>query len=86
MPDAEFRNNADPFREMAQRIEANKAEKFAGAACIVPPDGAKALEILLLTEADPAMFWSLLKTKCDLRIQELANEEAQRQTGWGMRR
>lgn len=77
---------ATPFLAMADRIEMNRDQPFAGAVVIVPPDGAKTIELLLLTEADQAMFWSMIKTKAEIRMQELANEEAQRTTGWGMRR
>lgn len=75
-------NESLPFVAMAERINLNADQSFAGAVCIVPPNGEPPVEILLLTAPDPAMFWSLIKTKAEVAIQELAAKEQQALTGW----
>ena len=68
--------SAEPFKEMAARIEHNAATEFAGAYVIVSPDG-EAKEVLILNrKADAAQFWSLLKVTCDIALAELAQQQA----------
>ena len=68
---------------MADLIDLNTGKPFAGAVCIVPPNGEVPVEILLLTAPDPAMFWSMVKTKAEIAMQEIANKEQQALQGWG---
>lgn len=72
---------ADAFRKMAKRIDHNAADGFGGAFLIVPPaNGGDAIDTLILdTLQDPAQFWLLLKTKCDIQIQKLDNAARQSQ-------
>ena len=72
---------ADLFRRMAARIDHNAADGFGGAFLIVPPaNGGDAIDTLILdTLQDPAQFWTLLKTKCDIQIQKLDNAARQSQ-------
>lgn len=72
---------ADLFRRMADRLERNQNEGFGGAFVIVPPDGGGApIETLILDAGqDPAQYWVLLKSKCDLQIQQL--DQQSRKTG-----
>jgi hypothetical protein len=70
---------ADLFRRMAKRIDHNAADGFGGAFLIVPPpNGGEAIDTLILDAMqDPAQFWLLLKTKCDLQIQKIDNAQRQ---------
>lgn len=62
-------NPADLLRAMADRIERNDPEDFAGCMVIVPPEtndgyGGDAVEILLIDPArDIANFWSTVTAK-----------------------
>jgi hypothetical protein len=63
------------FRAMADRIERNEGEVFAGAVVIIPPaDGGDPVEILQLdSKPSPSEFWALIKYKADAAIHELSN-------------
>lgn len=82
----EMPKEAVPFDAMATLIHENENESFAGAFVIVPPNGEPPIELLLLTAPDPAMFWSMIKTKAEIAMQELAAKEQQALTGWNSRR
>lgn len=64
-----------PFTAMAQRIVANQqhGSPFGGAFVVVPPwNGGKAIETLILdAQQQPAQFWSILKTRCDIELARL---------------
>ncbi len=66
---------ADRFRAMADRIEKNDSEVFAGAVVIVPPkDGGDPVEILQLdANPSPSEFWGLIKYKSDAAMHEISN-------------
>jgi hypothetical protein len=70
---------ADLFRRMAERIDHNASDGFGGAFLIVPPaNGGDAIDTLILdTLQDPAQFWVLLKSKCDIQIQKIDNAQRQ---------
>jgi hypothetical protein len=55
---------------MADAIERNPTGNFGGAFVVVPPvEAGDPLETLILdTKQDPAQFWMLLKTKCDIEL------------------
>jgi len=69
------------FRAMADAIDKN--DNFGGAFVIVPPEGAgESVETLILDgKPDPAQFWQMLLTKCQIMIAEI--EAAKR--GFGRR-
>jgi hypothetical protein len=74
-----------PFRAMATRIDMNAKEGFSGAFVIRPPGDQPEVALLLLhNKEDAAMFWSLVKTKAEIALQELASAEQQNQ--WHGRR
>ena len=62
---------AQLFRTMAECIEKN--DNFGGAFVIVPPEGAgEPVQTLLLDPSpDPAMFWQMIQTKCQIMIAEI---------------
>lgn len=74
---------ADPFRDMAERIERNDAAEFGGAFVLVPPGLAsdmKPVEMLILDpNADAAQFWGTLMTRAKIALDEI--EQAQRGAG-----
>jgi len=63
------------FRAMADRIERNEGEVFAGAVVIIPPvDGGDAVEIIQFdAKPSPGEFWGLIKYKADAAIHDLQN-------------
>lgn len=74
------KNEHDPslqFDAMAKRIVHNAGQSFGGAFVIVPPNGDPIETLILDAKQDPAQFWSLIKTRCDLAISEI--DEHQRQ-------
>lgn len=75
-------DNANPFKAMAETIELNKEKSFSGAFVIAPP-GRDTVEIILLNnKPDPAMFWSLVRTRAEIALAEIQQEEKQGQN-WG---
>jgi hypothetical protein len=77
-------DKAISFRSMANKIDLNTSSGFAGAFVIVPPDGDPQDLLLLDSNANPAIFWSTLKTRVEIALAELDAQE--RQTGYGGRR
>ena len=75
-----------PFSDMADRVIRNAGESFGGAFVVVPPaDGGDTLSALVLdTKQDPAQFWQMLLTKCQMMIATL--DAQQRQSAFGGRR
>ena len=76
----------DRFRAMADAIERNANASFGGAFVVVPPaEGGDVLETLILdSKTDPAQFWQMLLTKCQMMIATL--DAQQRQSAFGGRR
>lgn len=75
-------HNDKPFAEMAALIRHNKEESFGGAFVVVPPEGGEPLATLLLdNRQDVAQFWSTLKTKCDIALAQIGEQERARQAG-----
>lgn len=66
------------FGAMAKRIVHNAGQSFGGAFVIVPPNGDPIETLILDAKQDPAQFWSLIKTRCDIALQEI--DERQRTT------
>ncbi|MDE2099019.1 MAG: hypothetical protein KGL39_17325 [Patescibacteria group bacterium] len=80
-------DTAEKFRLMATAIERNAEGSFGGAFVVVPPpEAGEPLETLILdTKQDPAQFWMLLKTKCDLELAALDAKQRQQATFGGRR-
>ena len=62
---------------MADAIERNAEYSFGGAFVVVPPaEAGEPIETLILdVKQDPAQFWMLLKTKCDLELAALDQKQ-----------
>lgn len=83
----QFRNfdAADALRAMADKCEMNSSEFFGGVVVIVPPEPGKSVEFLMLDSSkDIAMFWSNIKVKAEMAIQE-ADALARQNAAYGMR-
>ena len=68
---------AELFFQMRERIDKN--DNFGGAFVIVPPEGAgEPVQTLLLDPTpDPAMFWQMIQTKCQIMIAEIEIKKRQ---------
>lgn len=75
---------AAKFLEMAAKIKLNGVDAFGGAFVIVPPvNGGSSLEMLVIdNQANPAIFWSTLKTQAELMLGSI---EQSMRTGQGYR-
>ena len=64
---------AGRFKAMAAAIEHNPIATFGGAVVIMPPaNGGEPIELLILDlKADPAQFWSTIRTRIDIKLAEL---------------
>lgn len=82
----EPKDHAAPFRRVADKVETNRDNGFAGAFVIVPPDGEPQDLLLLDGNASPIIFWSTLKTRVDIALAELEQNERQGPFGNGPRR
>lgn len=68
---------AKELRDMADRLEANGIAYFGGCFVVLPPMGFDPLSALILdNKQDAAQFFALLKTKCDMQLMGI--EEQQR--------
>ena len=65
------------FEAMATRMSMNGDSAFGGAFVVVPPSGGgEPLETLILdSKQDPAQFWNLLMTKCQIMLAELDQKQ-----------
>lgn len=68
------------FQAMVDQMKLNGNGPFGGAFVVVPPrNGGDPVQTLILDAAQqPAQFWSILKTRCDIelqRIDELARNQ-----------
>lgn len=73
--------NAQRFRQMAERIEATAEAEFGGAVLVVGPDG-NAIEYLLTDpKQDAAFFWLSLKSRVDTMFTELQDQQRRQTTG-----
>ena len=77
---------ADRFTAMAAAIEHNASATFGGAVVIIPPiNGGEPIELLILDlKADPAQFWSTIRTRIDIKLSEL-DQVQRKQASFGMR-
>lgn len=77
---------ADPFREMAERIDRTPEAEFSGAIVIVGPDGKDAISFLVNDKTkDIPAFWSMIGGKLSAITAQL-KESIQQASGWGGRR
>lgn len=74
-----------PFREMAERIDRNRPEEFAGAFMVVLRDGTQISGMLVDPDDNPAMLLSNAQVKLDLALKELEDRENQARGGRGFR-
>ena len=65
------------FRAMAEAVERNEGGSFGGAFVVIPPpEAGDPLETLILdSKQDPAQFWNLLMTKCQIMLAELDQKQ-----------
>ena len=77
----EATDRAKPFRDMAEKIDLNRSNGFCGAFVLVPPGIGFAATLVLNDEENPAMFWSLVKTRAEIEIGKL--DDAERNPGFG---
>ena len=77
---------AQRFTAMAAAIEHNAGATFGGAVVIIPPtNGGEPIELLILDlKADPAQFWSTIKTRIEIKLAEL-DERQRSQQAFGRR-
>ena len=70
-------DRGEPFFQMRERISKNTTDTFGGAFVVVPPEGGgDPLETLILdSKQDPAQFWNLLMTKCQIMLAELDQKQ-----------
>lgn len=82
----EFSEAAQLFRDMADRIEANKPDEFGGALVFVPPEGEdtdEPIAILIIDPArDPANFWSTVKARANLSADGFFARQDARERGY----
>ena len=68
------------FDAMAAQIRLNAGAKFGGAFLMIPPDG-DPVELVILGQDQPAIFWSSVKTLAQIALD--AAEKLQRLGGFG---
>ena len=73
------------FTQMAERSELNKANGFAGAFVIYPPSGDPIAMLLVDDKADPALFLATVKSKIEMAIMELDDQQKAQQGMYGRR-
>lgn len=61
---------SDLFRDMADRIERNKPEDFAGAILIVPPTGDAIAVMIADPTKDLEAFWAVAQSKIQIATAE----------------
>jgi hypothetical protein len=79
-------SNSEPFTKMAARIEHNaEGSTFGGAVVIMPPVGEQ-IEMLVFDAGTTAgaTFWSTLKTRIEMEISRL-DEQQRTAQGFGRR-
>ena len=77
---------AERFFQMRELLNRNSESTFGGAVVIIPPKNAgEQIELLMLDSAgDAAQFWSTIKTRIDLVLDKLRDQERNVQ-GFGRR-
>lgn len=62
---------AEAMKSMAANIEKNQAADFGGAFVVVDPAGNIISTLVLDSRRDLGMFWGLLKTQADMKINDI---------------
>lgn len=75
---------AQPFLDMAARIEKNDPAEFAGAIVVVPPEGDPIAFMIADPSADLVQFWATCETRIAVRKAEIV-EASRNQQGWVQR-
>lgn len=77
MSDETDKGPAKSFANMQELIRRNEAHAFGGAAVIIPPmNGGDPIELLMLdTSNDAAQFWSTIKTRIEIILEKLAEQQ-----------
>lgn len=71
-------DHAAAFRAMAEKIDLNRDNGFAGAFVIVAPNGEVEATLMLDGKPNDASFWALITSKAQIAIAEAeANQQAQ---------
>lgn len=70
---------ANEFREMADRMELNADGAFGGCFVVIDPNGNIIKTLILDSNQDPAQFWGVIKSKCDMALNGL--DEQMRNAG-----
>lgn len=76
---------AAPFREMAERIERNLPEEFAGAILIVPPTGDPIAVMIADPKKDMEAFWGVAMAKIQIATNEFQATKIGGQHGFNRR-
>ena len=74
------------LRALADRISQNDGAAFGGAFLVAPPEGGGDILSTLIIDSrvDPAQFYALLKTKAEMALNELLDQQ-RNQTAFGRR-
>lgn len=75
---------SDFFIKMAARIDLNSEEDFCGAICIVPPEGAPIISLVLDSNKDLSVFWGFVKARADMALADIESQN-QQNMGYGRR-
>ena len=68
------------FRAMADAIDHNAAGATFGGGCVIYPPTGDPIEILMLdNKADLAQFWSTIKTRIDIKLAEIDEQQRNQQ-------
>lgn len=73
---------ADLFRAFAAKIEKNDEQDFAGAFLIVSPSG-ETIDGILVGTPDQASFFGMVKTKLDVLVTKISDEDKKRHSFGG---
>lgn len=66
---------AQQFIDLAERIDRNRPEDFAGAYLIVPPNGGEPISGIFIGPSDLPAFLAFVKSKVEIAHQELIERE-----------
>jgi hypothetical protein len=70
---------AQPFLDMAARIQRNADSDFAGAAVIVPPEGDPIVVMTMDPKKDGLSFWGTLKARVEMEGQEFLDRATRKE-------
>ena len=77
-PDPRALTAAAALDELSAKVTLNAGNGFAGCFALVPPGEGDVVTVLILDAgASPSVFWSLISTKAQIALSELADMEKQ---------